>query len=116
MNILKTTFKPEFINRIDEIIVFKPLNIDDLEKIVKLLLENTKRLLKAQDISFEISENAIKQISRLGFDPQFGARPLSRIIQREIENPISLAILDNRFQKNDIIKVDFVNDKFTFSK
>jgi ATP-dependent Clp protease ATP-binding subunit ClpC len=115
-NLLKTTFRPEFLNRIDEVITFRPLEMIDLIAIVRMMLEKTGRLLNAQGISLKISETAVKQIGVLGYDPQFGARPLARIIQREIENPISTAILENKYQKNDIIKVDFLKDKFVFSK
>ena len=116
MNLLKTTFRPEFLNRLDDVVLFRPLELDHLIKIVKLMLEKTKRLLKAQDISVDFTETAIKQIAVLGFDPQFGARPISRIIQREIENPISSSILNDNFKANDKIKVDFVGDKFVFTK
>jgi ATP-dependent Clp protease ATP-binding subunit ClpC len=116
MALLKNTFRPEFLNRIDEVIVFKPLDIEDLRKIVKLMLDGTRRLLSAQKMSLEVSESAIDQISKLGYDPQFGARPLARIIQREIGNPISVGILENRFKEGDIIKVDFIRGMFEFKK
>jgi ATP-dependent Clp protease ATP-binding subunit ClpC len=116
MSLLKNTFRPEFLNRIDEVIVFKPLDIEDLRKIVKLMLDGTRRLLSAQKMSLEVSESAIDQISKLGYDPQFGARPLARIIQREIGNPISVGILENRFTEGDIIKVDFIRGMFEFKK
>jgi ATP-dependent Clp protease ATP-binding subunit ClpC len=116
MNLLKTTFRPEFLNRIDETIIFKPLDIESLKKIVVLMLEGTRRLLSAQKMSLMFTDRAIDQIAKLGYDPQFGARPLSRIIQREIGNPISVGILENKFREGDIIKVDFNNGMFDFNK
>jgi len=116
MSLLKSTFKPEFLNRIDEIIIFRPLELSHLEEIVKIMLEKTRRLLSAQKITLKYSERVVQQLAILGFDPQFGARPLARIIQREIENPISTSILENKFKEDDIIKIDFVKEKFIFSK
>jgi ATP-dependent Clp protease ATP-binding subunit ClpC len=116
MTMLKNSFKPEFLNRIDEIIFFEPLKIEHLKEIVKLMLDKIKRLISAQKMSISFSDKAIEQIAKLGYDPQFGARPLTRIIQREIENPISVGILENKFKKNDIIQVDFIKDKFEFIK
>jgi ATP-dependent Clp protease ATP-binding subunit ClpC len=115
MNILKASFKPEFLNRIDEIITFKPLTPIELEEIVKLLLDKTNRLLSAQNLTMSVSAKALKKLAELGYDPQFGARPLKRIIQREIENPISTMILQGEFKPGDNIKVDFI-DNFEFTK
>jgi ATP-dependent Clp protease ATP-binding subunit ClpC len=112
---LKQTFRPEFINRIDEIIIFKPLKQKDLNNIVTLLIDRTAKLLHAQNMNLNITAKAINEISRLGYDPQFGARPLRRIIQREIENPISNEILKGNYLTGDIINVDFT-DKFIFTK
>jgi ATP-dependent Clp protease ATP-binding subunit ClpC len=116
MNLIKASFRPEFLNRIDEILIFRPLEIDHLIEIVKIMLEKTKRLLSAQKMSLTISDRAIEQIAKLGYDPQFGARPLARIIQREIGNPISVGILENKFKEGDIINVDFINEQFEFKK
>ncbi len=116
METLKVHFRPEFINRIDEIVMFKPLTEEEVAEIIKLMIEKTRRLIRAQGMDIEISENAIKELARLGYDPQFGARPLRRIIQRKVENPISEMILKEEFKKGDKIKVDFKNDKFIFTK
>ena len=115
METMKSTFRPEFLNRIDEIIVFKPLLFEDIAEIIKLLLAKTQKLLHAQKIAVEFSNNTVSELARLGYDPQFGARPLRRIIQREIENPLSSAILEGKFNAGDKIKVDF-KDSFIFSK
>ena len=115
MELLKNSFRPEFLNRIDEIIIFKALSAKELEQIVLLLLEKTRRLLHAQKFSFLITPSAVAELSRLGYDPQFGARPLSRIIQKEIENTLSNKILKGEYQEGDEIKVDF-DGRFKFSK
>jgi ATP-dependent Clp protease ATP-binding subunit ClpC len=112
--LLKQTFKPEFLNRIDEIITFKPLEPADLVSIVKLLLDKTRRLLKAQNMDMVVSDKAIEEIAKRGFDPQYGARPLRRIIQRLIENPISVGILENKYKTGSIIKVDYKFNDFSF--
>lgn len=107
---LKRRLRPEFLNRIDEIIIFKPLKPVDLIAIVKLMLDKTRRLLKAQKMDMEVSDPAVKEIAKRGFDPQFGARPIRRMIQRLIENPISIGILEDRYKEGSIIKVDYKDD------
>jgi len=114
--LLKKSFRPEFLNRIDEVIIFKALNMIEVEKIIKLLTEKTSRLLKAQNIDFEITEGAISELARIGFDPNYGARPMQRIIQRYIENPISEKILSGEFGEGDKIRVELENNNFVFKK
>jgi ATP-dependent Clp protease ATP-binding subunit ClpC len=114
-DVLKQNFRPEFLNRIDEIVTFRPLKQIDLVEIVRLLLEKTARLLSAQNMQLKVSNEAIAEIARLGYDPQFGARPLRRIIQREIENPLSNEILKGTYKEGDIINVNF-NNGFIFEK
>lgn len=114
MDLLKKTFKPEFLNRVDEIITFKPLTKDDLITIVSILLDKTQALLADQDIKIIVSDKAKLELAGRGFDPQFGARPLKRVLQREIDNPISVGILEGRFKDGDTIKVDF-NKDFSFT-
>lgn len=114
MELLKKTFRPEFLNRLDEIITFKPLVKDDLLAIVKLMLNTTKQLLATQKMQLEISDKAYFELANRGFDSQFGARPLRRVLQREIDNPLSVGILEGRFKAGDTIKIDF-NKEFIFS-
>jgi ATP-dependent Clp protease ATP-binding subunit ClpA len=114
--VIKKSFKPEFVNRIDEIVVFKALSIDEVENIVRLMLEKTSRLLNAQKISVEYSDEAVKEIAKIGYDPQYGARPLQRIIRRYIENPLSEKILSEEVSENDKVEVGFKNGEFTFNK
>ncbi len=90
---LRKTFKPEFLNRVDEVIVFDPLNKEQLEQIVDLLLERTRRLVEGQGMHLEVSEAAKERIVDEGYDTQFGARPLRRAIQRLIDNPLSSELL-----------------------
>ncbi len=116
LDLLKKTFRPEFINRIDEIVMFKPLSKEEVAKIIELMLEKTKRLLRAQGLDLIISKKAINRLAELGYDPQFGARPLRRVIQREIENPLSEMILKEEFKKGDKIKVELKENKFMFTK
>ncbi len=114
--LLKKSFRPEFLNRIDEVIIFKALVQSEVEKIIKLLTEKTARLLKAQNIDFEISDSSISELARIGFDPNYGARPMQRIIQRYIENPLSEKILSGEFGEGDKIRVELENNNFIFKK
>ena len=107
LDAMKQAFRPEFINRIDEIIVFHPLSQAQIETIVDQMLESTRRKLHGQGIAIALTEAARKEIARRGFDPKFGARPLRRAIQREIETPISQLLLKGEFGEGDRIKVDF---------
>ncbi len=107
MDALKQQFRPEFINRIDEIIVFRPLNQKQIETLVDQMLETTRRKLHGQGISLTLTDAGRKEVARRGFDPKFGARPLRRAIQREIETPVSNLLLKGEFAKGDRIKVDY---------
>lgn len=116
IDLLKYKFRPEFLNRIDEIIVFHKLTKEQIKEIVNLLIERVRRTLKAQGFDLKLTDKAIEKIAEIGFDPLFGARPLRRTIQREIENEIAKKLLDKEFEKGDTIIVDFENDKFVFKK
>jgi ATP-dependent Clp protease ATP-binding subunit ClpB len=96
--LLKKTVRPEFLNRIDEMIMFKPLSKTDIHDIVKIQFTYLEKLLKKQEITFEITNQVIDYISSEGFDPQFGARPIKRLIQKEVLNLISKAILENKIE------------------
>ncbi len=112
---LKETFRPEFLNRVDEIIVFNSLNKEELLQIVDLMLADTVKALKHKDISFEISDSAKKFILDKGTNIKFGARPLRRAIQRYVEDEISDMILRSEVVDGQTIDVDFKNDKLTFN-
>ena len=111
-------FKPELLNRFDEIIVFKPLSAIHMRAIAVIGLNNTRKLLREQKLGLEVSETAITQLAQIGFDPIFGARPLRRAIQTQIENPISTLLIGKRFSEEDTVIVDFDPEKnvFTFSR
>lgn len=112
---LKETFRPEFLNRVDEIIVFNSLNKEELLQIVDLMLADTVKALKHKDISFEISDSAKQFILDKGTNIKFGARPLRRAIQRYVEDEISDMILRSEVVDGQTIDVDFKNDKLTFN-
>ena len=114
MDLLKKTIRPEFLNRIDEVIMFKPLTRSETNDIVKLQFNGVKKMLEENNISISITENAIDKIAEIGYDPLFGARPLKRVIQREVLNQLSKMILAGKLLPNESILVDFKNNKFVF--
>ena len=116
MGEVKNYFKPEFINRINEIVVFHSLEAKNIQSIAKIQLEKLRERLLAMEIDFEINSEAIKKIAEAGFDPAFGARPLKRAIQSEIENPLAKKILAGDFIAKDKVEVGFSKQKFTFTK
>ncbi|MBU1870675.1 ATP-dependent Clp protease ATP-binding subunit, partial [Patescibacteria group bacterium] len=103
---LNKVLRPELINRFDNIVVFKPLNINDIEQITKLMLTKVGKMLEVKGIGFKITEKGIKKIAQEGFDPKFGARPLRRLIQEKIENKIADIVLTNKIKRRDIISID----------
>ena len=113
---LKRTFRPEFLNRIDDIIVFHPLGREELEQIIELMLKNLRKQLEEQGIKLEISAEAKEVIYKEGYDPLFGARPLRRAIQRLVENPLSDEILRGRFRSGDLIRVTAEDNQLKFEK
>ena len=115
-NALKHAFRPEFLNRIDEIIVFQPLTQEEIERIVDLMAADVLRRLKDRGISFELTQAAREWLSREGFDPAFGARPLRRAIQRHLETPLSREILSGGFVEGDHILVDAGDSSLVFTK
>jgi len=113
---LKQLFKPEFLNRIDEIIVFHMLNKDDLRKIVDIQLDDLAERLRDRNIALEFTDGARDQIMDEGYDAAFGARPLKRTIQQRLENKLAAELLAGRFVEGDTVKVDADAHKFTFEK
>jgi ATP-dependent Clp protease ATP-binding subunit ClpB len=112
---LKKSVRPEFVNRIDEIIMFRPLSKSDIRKIVDIQVDLVKQRLGESGIHMDISDAARSRLARLGFDPQFGARPLKRVFQREILNELSKQILAGRVNRDEVIYVDLKNETdFTF--
>ena len=115
ISILKKTIRPEFINRVDEIVVFTPLTLNEIEEIVRLQFNLIKAVLKQQGVSIELSENAVKWISKNGFDSHYGARPVKRIIQKEILNTLSKEILANTINKQNNIIIDIKDQQIVFT-
>ncbi len=115
MNELLKFFRPELVNRFDEVIIFEPLKFIHMIEIVKLQLKGLSKLLEEQEMGFSATDTAIKEIVRSGFDPLFGARPLRRAIQRLIENPISELIIAKKVQAGDTIIVDYNGEEFVFN-
>ena len=115
MEMLKKSIRPEFLNRIDETIMFTPLNEEEIEQIVRLQIENVKSLLKESEVSLEVTDNAIKFISKAGFDPDFGARPVKRAIQSHLLNDLSKQLLAGAVDKQNPIRVDSDGSKLIFS-
>jgi ATP-dependent Clp protease ATP-binding subunit ClpB len=112
--LLKKTIRPEFLNRIDEIIMFKPLSRNEIHGIVKLQFEMVKAMLAKNGIHLDISDTAITKLSDAGYDPQFGARPLKRVIQRMVLNELSKMILSGKVEKDHKILIDVENNKLVF--
>ncbi len=110
-DLLKKTIRPEFLNRIDDIIMFTPLNRDEVRKIVELQFKSLQKNLSENDIEINITEEAIDWLSQLGYDPQFGARPLKRVMQKKILNELSKKILANEVNKDDKILIRLGNEK-----
>jgi ATP-dependent Clp protease ATP-binding subunit ClpB len=111
---MRRTIRPEFLNRIDELIMFTPLNESEVKDIVGLQIERVKNKLAKNDIDLEVTEGAIDLISQLGFDPQFGARPVKRVIQRELLNKLSKEILVNNITKDKKVIIDRSGDMLIF--
>ncbi|HZB07756.1 MAG TPA: AAA family ATPase [Rubrobacter sp.] len=112
--ILKHSLRPEFINRIDEVIVFRTLDKEQISEIARLLLERTERRLHAQNIEVEFTEAAVEFVAEEGFDPEFGARPLRRTIQRRVDNELSRMVLEGSLNPGDKVVVDLEGGKLTF--
>ena len=105
MEALRGHFRPEFLNRVDEIIIFDRLSDEEIRQIVGLQLDRLAKRLAAQNITLEVTPEASALVAREGYDPVYGARPLKRAIQREILDPLSLEILQGRFKEGDHIEV-----------
>ena len=116
MGEVKSHFRPEFINRIDEIVVFHALDQKNIRSIAAIQLKRLEARVEAHDMTLEVSDAALDEIAKVGFDPLYGARPLKRAIQQEIENPVAKLILEGRFGPNDVIPVDFKAGAFNFDR
>jgi ATP-dependent Clp protease ATP-binding subunit ClpB len=113
---LKRHFRPEFLNRVDDVIIFQSLDESEIERIVDIQLEKLKKRLAQQQLTLEVDSAAKKLLASEGYDPQFGARPLKRAVQEHILNPLSMRLLEGEFKPGDRIKVTARNDELVFEK
>jgi ATP-dependent Clp protease ATP-binding subunit ClpC len=116
MEELKKTFRPEFLNRIDDVIVFHPLKEEHLQEIVSLMVEELRKRLKEQDIDFRLTDEAKKHLAKQGFDPSYGARPLRRAIQKHIEDRLSEELLKGAIKRGDSVVIGVRDGSLTVEK
>jgi ATP-dependent Clp protease ATP-binding subunit ClpB len=116
MNDLKTFFRPEFLNRVDEIIIFNPLSKELLKQIVEIQVNRMKRYIKERNIDLVLTDSAKDYFATVGFDPIYGARPLKRVLQRMILNELAKKILDGTFSEGDTVEVDYQDGEILFTK
>ncbi len=114
MSDLKSFFRPEFLNRVDDIIIFNPLNEELLKSIVEIQVARMKKYLLEKKLDIVLTDAAKKHIAHVGYDPVFGARPLKRAIQNEILNPLALKILDRTFKEGSVVEVDYDGGNIVF--
>jgi ATP-dependent Clp protease ATP-binding subunit ClpC len=113
---LREFFRPEFLNRIDEVIVFEPLTEKELEQIVELMVDEVRDRLSDRQVELELTEAAKAKLVKEGYDPVFGARPLRRVVTRQVENPLSKRILEGEFQPGDAAVMDATDDGYSFAR
>ena len=106
MGVVQSHFRPEFINRLDEIVVFRSLDKSQIRKIARIQVAYLERRLAERQLKLEIADKALDLLGNVGFDPVYGARPLKRAIQQQLENPLAREILEGRFQPGDTVRVD----------
>jgi ATP-dependent Clp protease ATP-binding subunit ClpB len=116
MEAMRSSFRPEFLNRLDELIIFHSLQKSELRNIVQLQVDRLKQRLTDRKISLKLSSSALDFLAEVGYDPVFGARPLKRAIQRELETQIAKAILRGDFSDGDTIFVDVQNERLAFNR
>ena len=114
MSLLKKQIRPEFLNRIDDIVLFSPLTQKEIQKIVELQMDKIAKRLSTQEITIHTTTEAIVQLARLGFDPQYGGRPVKRTLQKYVLNPLSKALLEGSISKEEIIQLDYFETEFIF--
>jgi len=115
LNALRSHFRPEFLNRVDDIILFHTLNRSELRQIITIQIKRVQNLLADQKIGLKLSPSALDHLVEVGYDPVYGARPLKRAIQRELENPLATKLLENTFIEGDTIMVDYVEGRLCFN-
>jgi ATP-dependent Clp protease ATP-binding subunit ClpB len=113
---MRDHFRPEFLNRIDEIVVFEPLTREQLGEIVELQLARLRERLAERGLRLELTDEAKEVVAEAGWDPTYGARPLKRALQRLVENPLALRLLEGDFGEGDTVRVDAQNGELVFEK
>ena len=113
-DLLKKSIRPEFLNRIDEVIMFKPLSREDVKEIVRIQFDLIAKRLNEQHVKIKATEEALDWLAELGFDPQFGARPVKRVLQKQILNELSKQLLAGKIDRDKDIIVDMFDNKFVF--
>jgi ATP-dependent Clp protease ATP-binding subunit ClpB len=113
-NLLRQAFLPEFLNRIDETIIFHPLGRKELAQIVGYQVKRLERQLAEANLTVRVTDKARAQLAEEGFEPAYGARPLKRVIQQRLANPLAKALLDQRVNPADVVEIDWDGSKFTF--
>ena len=114
LGLLKQTIRPEFLNRIDDVIMFTPLSKENIKDIVGLQLKSVTKLLAKQNITFDATDQAIQYLAEKGYSPEYGARPVKRVIQKEVMNELSKEILSGQVTTDSIILLDAFDDKLVF--
>ena len=116
MSVVRGHFRPEFLNRVDDVIVFHRLSREDLRQIVGIQFDLLRTRLAARRIDLELTDEAADWLTEHGYDPTFGARPLKRLLQRAIADPLALELLDGRFVEDDVVQVAVDGDELVFAK
>jgi ATP-dependent Clp protease ATP-binding subunit ClpB len=112
--LLQAHFRPEFLNRVDEIVTFHPLTKEDLKKIVDIQLERVSKLMAQRNLTLKVDSSARAYLAEEGYDPDFGARPLKRTIQREVQDPLALKVISGEISEGDTVKVSKGADGLEF--
>jgi ATP-dependent Clp protease ATP-binding subunit ClpB len=113
---LRRHFRPEFLNRVDDVVVFRPLSREDLDGIVAIQLGKLRQLVAAKGLVLDVTPGAMQWLSEAGYDPLYGARPLKRLMQREVQDPIAMSLLEGNYSEGDLVRVDAVDGKLTFTR
>jgi ATP-dependent Clp protease ATP-binding subunit ClpB len=116
MGVVQAHFRPEFINRLDDIVVFHPLDKVQIKQIARIQMQGLEKRLAERGLRIEVSDAAFELLGNVGFDPIYGARPLKRAIQSQLENPLAQKILSGEFLNGDVIRVDAAEGKLVFVK
>jgi ATP-dependent Clp protease ATP-binding subunit ClpB len=117
MEIVRQQFRPEFLNRVDDIVIFHPLTKEDLDRIVEIQIRQLQKILSQKNLSISLTDRAKEFIGRIGYDPVYGARPLKRAIQQYLQNPLAMELLEGKIQEGNAVHADYdpAADKIVFT-